>query len=233
MLLGSQGCIPLSLHCQTTPQVPPVHMEQSDVRIHLPALWTRQCPSNFHKVIEASNGTYASTRGEADSIPGRYPGDAPVQGISGTTGEHDFPTSRVSGIHSKSGEVQSNTNSADPVSGLCDRLNVNEVLPTRRESPRDQWYVPESPQATQGVHSTTVPITGQNDGGITSSSVSPTPLPAIATAQDQVIQKVRVIRRTGDPRSGSHTRLAVVERSRNIREWERDQPAEPRPGDRD
>ena len=233
VFLGSQGCVPLCLHCQGASQVPPLHMEWQDLRVHLPTLWTLQCSSNFHKVVEASNGVYASTGDEAHSVPGRHPADAPVQGISGTTSEQDSPIIGISGIHSEPGEIQSNTNTENPVLGLSGGFDINEVLLTRRESPRDQSHVPEPPTATQGDHPSVVSTIGQNDSSSTSSAVSPTPLPPTTAAQDQGIQKVRVIRHTGVPGSRSHTRPAVVERSPSNGEREKYQSTNPGLSDRE
>ena len=51
---------------------------------------------------------------------------------------------------------QSDTTSEDPVPGLYNKFKVL----AKRESPRDQLYVPETPKATQSDHSITVPIIG-------------------------------------------------------------------------
>ena len=91
MFLGSQGYMPFSVYHQGTLQILPFQVEQPDLQVHLPSLWTLQCLSNLYKVIAPSNGTFAVTGSEADSKPQRYPGDAPVKGVSGTAGEHDFP----------------------------------------------------------------------------------------------------------------------------------------------
>ena len=68
VLLESQGCIPFGFHCQGTSQIPQVHMERPDLRVHLPPLRTLQCCPNLHEVVAASNGPHMSTGCEADCV---------------------------------------------------------------------------------------------------------------------------------------------------------------------
>ena len=93
--------------------------------------------------------------------------------------------------------------------------------------------MPEPPRPSQGVHSAAVPTIGQNGSSITSSPVGTSSVPPVTTFQDKVIQKVRVIRRTGDPGSRSYSGSAMVEGSPSYKEWERHHPTASRSGDRD
>ena len=233
VLIGSQGCILFSSHCQGTSQVSQVHMERPDLRVHLPSLRTLQCSLNFHEVVVAGNGPPTNTRCEADCVSRRHTCDAPVEGVTRTADKHDNPATTVTRIHSESTEVQLDTNSADPIPGVCNRFNTDEALPARREGSRDQSHVSEPLTGMQSNHSTTITVTGKNDSSNTSCSFSPTPVPSTPATQDQVIQKVRVIRQTGDLRSRNNTGLAVVDEPTQDGEWERHQSTSPGYGYRD
>ena len=89
---------------------------------------------------------------------------------------------------------------------------------------KDQSRVPDPPKPDKGDHPTAVPIVGQNGSSSASSPVSPTAIPPVAAAQNRVIQKVRVIRHTGDPGLRSYLGPAMVEGSPSYRKWKRDNP---------
>jgi len=172
----------------------------------LPFGRTLQC-SNIHEVVATSNGSSASTRCETDCVLGWYPFDAPVQGVPGTTGNHDGPAIAVTRIHSEFAEVQPGANSANSISELSS--GDGSSFCQRRRSKGSVKCARTSYGVTRWRYAT-ITIVGQNDSSIASGTVSPTLLPSTAAAQDPVIQKVRVIWHTGDPGSRSDTRLAVV-----------------------
>ena len=78
-----------------------------------------------------------------------------------------------------------------------------------------------------------IAVAGQVKCGIPSNTVSPSTLPSVATVEDPVTQKVEVIRHTGDTRSESNRRTAMVKGSTENLEWERYHPSTPRHGNQD
>ena len=81
VLLGSQGRLSFSLDNQETSEIPPLFMGWQNLRIHMPPIWSVQCPSHFHKAFATSNGTPSFPGTKNHNLPGRYVNHAPGQGV--------------------------------------------------------------------------------------------------------------------------------------------------------
>jgi len=61
VLFGSQGCLPYSPNCQGTVQVSLFPVEWQNFQIHVPSIWTLQCPLCFHKTPMSSDAPRVSS----------------------------------------------------------------------------------------------------------------------------------------------------------------------------
>jgi len=188
VLLGSQGCISLSLDNQGTSE-PPLFMGWQNLQIHMPPIWSVQCPSHFHKAFTTSNGTPSFPGTKNHNLSGRHVDHAPGQGFITVGGGEDSQFIDDARVHNKLCQV-TDAQATITIPGVPGGLQVNEIFDSTGEDLRHHPDMSKLVDTENSDYLPTLPTTRLDDSSSPSSPLSPNPLPTPTAASDQVIQKV-------------------------------------------
>ena len=230
---GFERCVPVSVSFPRRQEVSAFYMGWQDVPVHLPPVWTMQCSPHFYKTPPPSYGTLAETRDTFHYIPGRHTIHAPVQRGFTLSGRAGSPVTGIPGLHHQQGKIPTDPVSEDPILGNPSELPRDEILPSRGKSHGYHTEMSRCPISESAVSPTPITAPRQVSSSFPGSVISSNSLPSTPTSKDTVVQKVEVIRHTGDSRSDGKRGAAVVEGSAEVVQWKGYRSSSPKHGDRD
>ena len=230
---GFERCIPVSVNFPRRQEVSAFYMGWQDVRVHLPPIWTMQCSPHYYKTPPPSYGTLAETRHMIHYIPGRHTIHALVQRGFAPSGRAGSPVTGIPGLHHQQGKIPTDPVSENPILGNPSELPRDEILPSRGNSHGYHTEMSRCPISESAVSPTPITAPRQISSSFPGSFISSNSLPSTPTSKDTVVQKVKVIRHTGDSGSDGKRGAAVVEGSAEVVQWKGYRSSSPKHGDRD
>ena len=230
---GFERRVPVSVSFPRRQEVSAFYMGWQDVPVHLPPVWTMQCSPHFYKTPSPSYGTLAETRDTFHYIPGRHTIHAPDQRGFAPSGRVGSPVTGIPGLHHQQGKIPTDPVSEDPILGNPSELPRDEILSSRGKSHGYHTEMSRCPISESAVSPTPITAPRQISSSFPGSFISSNSLPSTPTSKDTVVQKVEVIRHTGDSESDGKRGAAVVEGSAEVVQWKGYRSSSPKHGDRD
>ena len=100
----------------------------------MPPIWPLQCPSCFHETPTSSDGLLVLSRPANYHLPRRHPSDASGQGNALPRSGADVQLTRGTGIHNQSSQLTDHSSTANPILGIPNGFQSDEVAASSGEA---------------------------------------------------------------------------------------------------
>ena len=216
----SEGCLPLGGSDSGAQEIPPLCLGRTDVRIPVSPLRVEQRPESVHQAPEAHSESSQTSRNSPCDIPGRYASPCPVKGGLGDSDGPNSPDVQSIGVFNQPREVTAEPNTADPISGVSDRLPAHDDPAHSGEGSNVDKDLQEDPTAGESVDTRSGQAYRENDSYHSSNLSGTTKIPRLAEAKDPVSTQGAVLRGHSQSRPRCPEGVRLVDSFNGFSEWE-------------
>ncbi len=216
----------------TITTVPSVYLAGANLSVSMPTVRAKHGTAHFYKTTETRGGIPSHTKHQTSHLPRRHPNHRVISKNPTTTHNPSNGIATEPRFYNQLREVEAHALPSSRISGIRDKLEHNEILPTSREGSKRSKSVPISSEGESNITSPSLP-TSRFSGILSPSSLgSPTPFQTLTTLSNtpSSVEQWGVSGHS-PPRSPSTGGTPVVDQQHETGEWERNMPCNDRDDD--
>ena len=220
----------------TITTVPSVYLAGANLSVSMPTVRAKHGTAHFYKTTETRGGIPSHTKHQTSHLPRRHPNHRVISKTPTTTHSPSNGIATEPRFYNQLREVEAHALPSSRISGIRDKLEHNEILPTSREGSKRSKSVPISSEGESNITSPSLP-TSRFSGILSPSSLgSPTPFQTLTMLSNTPSSVEQWgggggVSGHSPPRSPSTGGTPVVDQQHETGEWERNMPCNDRDDD--